>query len=107
MLWSPHSVRSTFVLSEADKANSLEKLVIPARILGLRDSDIPLDYSELQTYLATDVAAIVAALSANSIAPSLKAAEATAVSAKGLTAQRIFRSAIPELALIDRRKSNE
>ncbi len=107
VLWSPHSVNSKFVLDEVDKAGKLEKPVIPLRMKGFDTANLPLEHGETQACLVSNIDAIKRALEELGVKTRLAPQTPTAPPGKGLTAQTIFRSAVPELTLIDRTASNE
>jgi hypothetical protein len=100
-VWTEESAKSQFVLDEVDKANTLEKLVIPARKWDFSQERIPLGLGEVQSCVVSDYATILAALRDGGVVPT------AGRGAQQLTAQQIFRSAMPELTLIDRTNTPE
>lgn len=105
VIWSAASARSPFVLNEVDTATKLEKPVIPLRKPGFDPTSLPLGHGETQTCLISERDAIFAALKALGIEP--KPTEISQTDSEPLTAQQVFRSAIPDVTLIDRTRSTE
>lgn len=68
VIWTPASVRSEFVLDEAERAKALNKL-IPLRARELPLHDLPLGHGQAQTYLVDDRERIYTALSSRDIHP--------------------------------------
>jgi hypothetical protein len=68
VIWTTNSVRSEFVLDEADHAAARKRL-IPLRVNDLDIGSIPLGYRQLQTHLLDDRARLLEALRALSLTP--------------------------------------
>jgi putative proteasome-type protease len=63
VIWSSHSVKSAFVLDEADRARKQDKLV-PIRLPELSVEQLPLGFGQLQTLQLQDHSALVRSLAA-------------------------------------------
>jgi Tfp pilus assembly protein PilF len=72
VIWTPSSVKSDWVISEADRARAARKLV-PLRVPALGPQTIPMPFDTLHTEVVGDIGRLVQSLTVLGVAPSGRA----------------------------------